>query len=113
MSLLTEFVVQCVRMTQTTQDDGEGGQKSTWTEGDGFNAVILLDTSQKKRIAEKDEVTSIYTVTTTNSVTLAPDDVFKRKSDGQTFRVTSDASNTPGSAHLDMRQVSAEECALT
>ena len=42
---------------------------------------------------------------------LSYNDIFKRKSDGKIFRVTSDGDDkyTPDSAILNMRQVTAEE----
>ena len=63
------------------------------------------------RAAEKQGVTSMYTVTTSKSVVLQYHDVIKRDRDGKVLRVTSDGDDkyTPASASLDMRQVPAEE----
>ena len=115
MSLLSEAMEECVMLDKTTQADGYGGIETTWAEGAKFSAAIVFDTSLQARIAEKQGVTSQYTVTTAKSVVLQYNDVFKRKRDSKIFRVTSDGDDkfTPASASLDMRQVTAEEFVLT
>ena len=67
--------------------------------------------SMQARAAEKQGVTSMYTVTTSKSVVLQYHDVIKRDRDGKVLRITSDGDDkyTPASAGLNMRQVSAEE----
>lgn len=114
MSLLSEAMESCVMMDKTTRPDGYGGYISTYVEGAPFQAAIVFDTSIEARHAEKDGVTSLYTVTTSKSLTLEYHDVFKRLSDGKVFRVTSDGDDkyTPKSATLDMRQVTAESYVL-
>lgn len=111
MSLLDEAMEKCVLLDKTTQADGYGGVITTWVEGADFNAAITFDTSIEARVAEKQGVTSRYTVTTQKTVVLQYHDVFKRKRDNKIFRVTSDGDDkfTPASASLDMRQVTAEE----
>lgn len=115
MSLLDEQMETCIMMDRTTVDDGYGGYVSTWTEGASFQAAIVLDTSMQSRVAEKQGVTALYTVTTQKNMNLQYHDIFKRLSDGKVFRVTSDGDDkkTPKSAGLNMRQVSAEEWVLT
>lgn len=114
MSLLDEFMESCVLLDKTTTSDGYGGIITTWKTGADFNAAIVLDTSIEARTAAVQGVTALYTVTTSKSVNLQYHDVFQRKSDLKVFRVTSDGDDkkTPGSATLDMRQVSAEEYTL-
>lgn len=115
MSLLEEALEVCVMMDKTTQPDGYGGYISTYTEGAEFKAAITFDTSMEARAAEKQGVTSLYTVTTSKALILQYHDVFKRLRDGKIFRVMSDGDDkfTPQSASLDMRQVTAREWALT
>ena len=114
MSLLTEAMENCIMYDKSTVADGYGGYITTYKEGAEFNAAIVLDTSMQSRIAEKQGVTALYTVTTLKAMNLQYHDVFKRKSDGKIFRVTSDGDDkrTPASASLNMRQVSAEEWGL-
>ena len=111
MSLLDESMEECVIMDKTTVSDGYGGYKTTWKEGATISAAVVLDNSIEARVADKQGVTALYTVTTRKSVNLQYHDIFKRVRDGKLFRVKSDGDDnaTPGSAGLNMRQVSAEE----
>lgn len=94
--------------------DGEGGFTTSWQEGAEFDAAIVKDTSLEARIAEKDGLTNTYTVTTSVNAALDFHDVFKRKSDSQVFRVTSngDDKRTPSVASFQFEQVTAEEWRL-
>ena len=114
MSLLDEAMTQCVLLDKVTEADGYGGYVTNWTEGAQFMCAIVLDSSLQAKVAEKQGVTGLYTVTTRKSLNLQYHDVFKRLSDNKIFRVTSDGDdkNTPASAGLNMRQVSAEEWSL-
>lgn len=117
MSLIDEYMEMsggCVMLDKRTVSDGIGGYKITYVEGAEFSAAITLDTSIQARVAEKQGVTALYTVTTSRVLNLQYHDIFRRKSDNKVFRVTSDGDDklTPPSATLDMRQVSAEEYEL-
>ncbi len=114
MSLLSEAMEQCVLLDKRTSPDGYGGINTEWTMGAPFEAALVLDTSIQAKIAEKQGVTGLYTVTTSKAIVLQYHDVFVRSRDGKVFRVTSDGDDkhTPLSATLDMRQVSAEEFKL-
>lgn len=114
MSLLEDALETCVMIDKTTVPDGYGGYISTYAEGAEFKAAIVFDTSMQARTAEKEGVTSLYTVTTSRALTLEYHDIFKRVRDGKVFRVTSDGDDkyTPASTALDMRQVTAEEFVL-
>ena len=111
MSLLSDAMETCVLMDKQTVADGYGGYITTYVAGASFQAAIVFDTSIQALVAEKQGVTSLYTVTTSKALTLEYHDVFKRLSDNKVFRVTSDGDDkyTPASATLDMRQVTAEE----
>ena len=114
MSLLDLSKEQCHMLDKTTEPDGYGGYRPTYKAGAEFYAAITLDTSMEARVAEKQGVTSLYTVTTGRELTLEYHDVFVRVRDGKIFRVTSDGDDkyTPASASLNMRQVTAEEWQL-
>lgn len=114
MSLLTEAMTNCTMIDKTTQSDGYGGYTTVYRDGAAFVAAVVLDSSMEAKIAEKQGVTGVYTVTTTKGINLQYHDVFRRETDGKIFRVTSDGDDkhTPGSAGLNMRQVSAEEWSL-
>lgn len=115
MSLLSEAMVSCHYIDKTTAPDGYGGIETVWKEGADFKAAIVLDSSMQARIAEKQGVTGLYTITTAKNINLQFHDVFRRDEDQKIFRVTSDGDDkhTPESAGLNMRQVSAEEWTLT
>lgn len=114
MSLLTEALERCVFLNKSVVADGYGGYTTAWSNGAEFKAAITFDTSMEARTADKQGVTSLYTVTTSKAMNLQYHDVFKRLSDGKVFRVTSDGDDkyTPKSASLNMRQVTAEEWVL-
>lgn len=111
MSLLDEMKTTVCFLEKTRVPDGEGGFQTTWAEGAKFPAAVTLDTSIEARVAEKQGVTSVYTITTDRNVVLEYHDVLKRLYDGKIFRITSDGDDkaTPASASLNMRQVTAEE----
>jgi hypothetical protein len=114
MSLLDEWKETCVLMEKTRLPDGEGGFEIAWTVGTEFQAAIVLNNSLEAKIAEAQGVKSLYTVTTEANAILSYHDVFKRKSDGQTFRVTSNGEDkqTPARATFQVSQVSAEKWEL-
>lgn len=115
MSLLTDAMEEFVFMNKTKEEDGYGGYINTWTDGITFDAAAVFDNSIEARTAEKQGVTSLYTITTSRAMTLEYHDVIKRSRDQKVFRITSDGDDrfTPRMASLDMRQVSAEEWRLT
>lgn len=114
MSLLSEAMETCYMLDRRTVPDGYGGYRQKYVEGASFMAAIVFDTSIEARVAERQGVTSRYTVTTPRTLTLEYHDVFRRGRDDKIFRVTSDGDDkyTPASATLDMRQVTAEEFTL-
>lgn len=114
MSLLTEQFEKCVMLDKHTTSDGYGGTIIEYVDGAEFVAAITFDNSIQAKIAEKQGVTSVYTVTTRKNMMLNYHDIFRRLEDGKIFRVTSDGDDvkTPASARLNMRQVSAEEYVL-
>lgn len=115
MSLIDNFFTACVLMEKTREPDGAGGWNVAWSDGAEFDAAIVRDTTMQSRIAEKEGVTSVYTVTTRRSTPLSFHDVFKRLSDGAIFRATSDGveKQSPGVGSLDMCQVTAEKWELS
>jgi hypothetical protein len=114
MSLLSDALEDCVLLDKTIQLDTYGGFVPQYAEGAHFQAAITFDTSIEARRADKEGVTSLYTVTTQRNIVLEYKMVFMRKRDGKIFRVTSDGDDkfTPKSASLNMRQVTAEEWSL-
>ena len=115
VGLMNDFVEDCTLIEKTRVPDGEGGWTVGWADGMDFQAAITYDTTLQARVAESEGMKATYTVTTEKTMPLDFHDVFRRKRDGQIFRVTSqgDDKKTPSSASFQVSQVAAEEWALT
>ena len=115
MSLIDDMMEDCVIMNKSRVSDGEGGTITTWTEGAPIKAAIVADSSMQSRIAQKEGVTSTYTITTRKETELDFHEVIKRVKDAKTFRVTSwqEDKVSPTVSGLDMAQVTAERWDLT
>ena len=116
MSVFQDSMEPFCLMEKKRIPDGEGGFIVTgWTEGAVFQAAITADQSLQARVAEKEGVTSLYTITCAPGAVLEYHDVCKRLSDGQIFRVTSNGKDktTPESASFQFSQVTAEKWELT
>lgn len=112
MSLLTQAMEDVVLMEKKREPDGEGGfLPAVWVDGASFKAAITFNSSMEARAAEKQGVTSLYTITAPLNAKLEYHDVLKRLRDGKVFRVTSDGDDvrTPASASFQFLQVTAEE----
>lgn len=111
MSLLNQAMRDAVCLVPESRTDGEGGSVSVWTEKETFSAAIVRIRSSETETGDKKTPSERYTVTVPKTVRLMYHDVFRRKSDGKVFRVTSDGdeAETPDSSPLSVRQVTAEE----
>lgn len=110
MSLIDVMMEDCVMLDKRTVPDGLGGFVQVWQEGATFRGAVIKDTTLAARVAEKDGVTEVYTVTVDKGLPLQYHDVFRRLSDGLTFRVTSNIrdSETPSVSTFHIGQVTAE-----
>lgn len=115
MSLVEQMMEPCVIVNKVQTSDGESGLSTEWIEGAEIMAAITFDSSMQARIAQKDGVTSVYTITTRKDIQLDYHTVLKRLSDGQYFRTTSNAGDkvSPAASRLNMAQVTAERWELT
>ncbi len=114
MRLYEDAMEPCTMVDKTTLPDGQGGTTQAWVDGAVFDAAIVKDSSMQARMAEKQGVTEVYTVTVSKSTQLDYHDVFRRNSDGAIFRVTSNItdSKTPSAASFQFGQVTAERWVL-
>ena len=114
MSLLTQAMEDVVMLEKKRTPDGEGGFTTDWVDGVQFKAAISFDSSMQARTAEKEGVTSRYTITAPMNAKLEYHDVIRRLRDGKVFRITSDGDDvqTPASASFQFLQVEAEEWTL-
>lgn len=115
MNLIENMMDTCVIMNKSKVSDGEGGYITEWTEGAEIKAAITHDTSIEALRAEKEGVTSTFTITTYRENQLDYHDVIKRLEDGRIFRITSEAGDkvAPIVSSLNMAQVKAEKWELT
>lgn len=114
MSLIDEMMTNCTILDKASVPDGMGGFTYNWVEGSEFKAAIVKDNTIAARVAEKQGVAEVYTVTVNSNVTLDFHDVFKRVEDGAIFRVTSNIadSRSPKAASFKIGQVTAERWEL-
>ena len=115
MSLIDVMMEDCVMLDKRTVPDGMGGFTYEWTDGASFQAAVIKNNSLEARVAEKQGVSEIYTVTVAKGLALQYHDVFRRLSDKAVFRITSNEkdSETPNVASFQIGQVTAERWELT
>ena len=114
MSLYESMMDDCHLMEKVRVSDGLGGWTTQWTTGAAFKAAILKDNTMTAKIAEKDGVTEVYTITVYRETPLQFHDVVKRDADGFIFRVTSNMKDntSPVFSGINFGQVNAEAWAL-
>lgn len=114
LGIMGDFTESCTLLEKARVPDGEGGWETVWRDGLSFEAAIVHDNTTEARVAESEGMTATYTITTDKSMQLDFHDVFRRESDGQVFRVTSDGSDkvTPNTATFQVSQVAAERWQL-
>ena len=110
MSLIDERMTKCTRLVCAEADDGQGGQRAAWTDGDSFMAAIAKSGTTERTIAQRRDIVEEYTVTVEKGIVLKYDEIFRREADAQVFRVTSNIIDrqTPDSAGLQIGNVRAE-----
>lgn len=108
--LIDAMKESCTMLDKIAVPDGMGGSDAAYTDGAAFMAAIVKDSSTQARIAEKQGVSEVYTITVDKDLNLEYHDVFRRDADGAVFRVTSNIvdSRTPNAASFAFGQVSAE-----
>lgn len=111
--MMESLAHECVMMDKRSISDGEGGTIPVYAEGAEFKSYPALDTSMTARIAEAQGVKSLYNILVPKSVTIAPGDIYKDKTEGAYFRVTSDAKQTPSTSTLDLKAFAAEKTELS
>ena len=102
-------------------DDNQGGQRNTWTVGEGFSGVAVSALSahanakdQTAKHAGAPAADPEYTLLTKRATLLPFHAVVRRAGDGMIFRITSDAKDakTPKGSLLDLRMHAAEKWRL-
>ena len=110
MSLLDSMMEKCAMLDKRSVPDGLGGFSYVWTAGAEFSATIIKMSSPTITVAEQQGVSEQYSVVTPSGVQLDFHDVFKRLSDGATFRVTGYTRDTqaPEASTVKIAKVTAE-----
>lgn len=111
---VSDFFTDFCMLDRTSVPDGMGGVIYEYTDGVAFRAGISTENSAQARIAYQTGARVIYTVVTDSHMRLEVNDRIKRLSDGQRFRITSNASDmtTPEIAQMQYSQVTAEVVSL-
>lgn len=114
MNLLDVMKEPCVMLDRRTVPDGIGSFGYEWTEGARFQAVIRKDSSPELRVAEQEGTKEHYTIIVDKSIVLQYNDVFRRESDGQTFRLTSSTIDNmaPSRSTVPIAKATAERWVL-
>lgn len=94
MNLLDQMMESCRIMNHIRQDDEYGGYTDEWVEGASFDAAVSKNSSTEALIAQQQGLNEMYTVVVRKGFPLSYHDVFKRVSDGQIFRVTSNTADS-------------------
>lgn len=94
----------------TRVPNGMGGLTEEYVDGAEFKGALVMDNSTQARIAEKQGVTSLYTLTVSPDVPLKYGDLFKSVETGDVYRITSRTGEkkTPSVASFQFQNFSAE-----
>lgn len=114
MNLLESMMEECRILNHIRADDAYGSVVDTWADGAKFDAAIIKNSTIEATIAEKQGIAEIFTVVTRKDFPLEYHDVFRRLSDGQIFRVTSETkdSTAPEASTVKIAKVTAEKWVL-
>jgi len=112
--MIFEVMEECRIVNKTRTDDDYGSEVITWSDGTKFDASIIKNSTTEAIVAEKQGVSEIYTVVTKKGFSLSYNDYFKRLSDNQIFRVTSNVkdSEAPKRSTVKIAKVTAEKVVL-
>jgi len=113
-NLLTQVMEDYRIMNHVRVDDDFGGHAGGYTEGKTIRAAVAKNASPEQALADKDQISEVFTMVVEQGVTLGYHEVLKRVSDGAIFRTTSrtkDSTAHPAST-VKISVVSAERWEL-
>ena len=98
-----------------TNSDGMGGFRYEWQPGAQFKAFLRKETAPELIVAQAQGVKETFTVVVMQGTPLEYHDVFKRVSDDETFRVTSNTLDdaAPGASTVKIAKANCERWELT
>ena len=112
MAMIFDMMENCCLMVNSSADDPYGSTvKTGWHEGETFKAAVIKNNTTEAIVAEKQGITETFTVVFEKGLALGYHAVLKRLSDGQIFRVTSNAkdSEAPNASTIQIAKVTAEK----
>ena len=114
MSLLDEYNAECVLLVKTRVDDPVGGYKTTYTDGATFSAAWEYISAPEMIVAEQQDVSRVYRIYVDKTLDLDFHEAFRRKDNGQTYRVTNPGEDrqTPSFSRLNRRLIEVEKWSL-
>lgn len=104
------FPGEYVFRTKKLTPNGMGGYDESYVDGEKFSGSLVMDTSTEARVAEKQGVTSLYTLTVPIDVPLDYNDRFRDSDSSTEYRITSrkGEKQTPTVASFQFQQFSVE-----
>ncbi len=115
INLVENTMLDCVLLEKKREPDGAGGfLPAAWTESAPFKAAFEIITNQESLTAEARGMIRVYKIFVKKNLTLGHDDVFRRKADNATFRVTGYSNDevTPEMSMLNLAALTAERWEL-
>ena len=102
---------KCTILNHIRVDDPYGSVVETWTDGATFDATIIKNSTTEAMIAERQGIKELFTIVVRKGLSLEYHDAFRRESDGQVFRVTSNVqdSEAPEASSVKISKVTAEK----
>jgi len=113
-SLLDEYNAECVLLVKTRIDDPVGGYKTAFTDGATFSAAWEYISAPEMIVAEQQDVSRVYRIYVDKTLDLDFHEAFRRKDNGQTYRVTNPGTDrqTPSFSRINRRLIEVEKWEL-
>ena len=114
MSLMDEYSAECVLLVKTREPDPVGGYVTGWADGMTFLAAWEYQSAPEITVAEQQGVARTYRIYVDKTLDLDYHEVFRRKDNGQIYRVTNPGTDrkTPSFSRLDKRLIEVEKWEL-
>jgi len=113
-SLLDEYSAECVLLVKTRIDDPVGGYKTAYVDGAEFSAAWEYISAPEMTVAEQQGVSRVYRIYVDKTLDLDFHEAFRRKDNGQTYRVTNPGTDrqTPSFSRINRRLIEVEKWPL-
>lgn len=112
-NLIERSMFPVMLLKKTQMPDGEGGNRTAWTDDKTLFAAITAHKSNLTRVAEHDETKDTFNITTHDNEADLPLFSVIRDSYGQTYRVTSAPRLFPVPMSVHYKRYTAERWELS